>query len=237
MRIDVLPVFGKMISSHISSSTVIVVDVLRSTSCIVMAVKNGAGRVIPAVDPGEAAMLAGRLGAKECVLAGERGGIKLPDFDLGNSPAEYSEANVGGKTLIISTTNGTASIHGSSAAKNVLVGAMINRKAVAQRALELGDDIFIVCSGTDGAISTDDLIAAGSIVEAVCASYPGAAEITDIAKVCAMLYKDWREARVDLSTIYHCARLIRLGFGDDVRFCFQEDITDVVPVYENGVIH
>ena len=86
MRIDVVPVYGKMISSHISGSTVIVVDVLRSTSCITMAVKNGAERVIPAVDPGEAASIAGRLGIRDCVLAGERGGIKLPDFNLGNSP-------------------------------------------------------------------------------------------------------------------------------------------------------
>ena len=96
MRIDVVPVYGKMISSHISGSTVIVVDVLRSTSCITMAVKNGAERVIPAVDPGEAASIAGRLGIRDCVLAGERGGIKLPDFNLGNSPAEYSAENVQG---------------------------------------------------------------------------------------------------------------------------------------------
>ena len=88
MRIDVVPVYGKMISSHISNSTVIVVDVLRSTTCITMAVKNGAERVIPAVDPGEAASIAGRLGIRDCVLAGERGGIKLPDFNLGNSPAK-----------------------------------------------------------------------------------------------------------------------------------------------------
>ena len=65
MRIDVVPVYGKIISSHISNSTVIVVDVLRSTTCITMAVKNGAERVIPAVDPGEAASIAGRLGIRD----------------------------------------------------------------------------------------------------------------------------------------------------------------------------
>ena len=168
MKIDIVPVYGKLLSSHISCSTVIVVDVLRSTSCITMAVKNGAERVIPAVDPGEAASIAGRLGLKDCVLAGERGGIKLPDFNLGNSPAEYSKENVQGKTVVISTSNGTAAIHGSSAAKDVLIGAMINRTAVARRALELGNDILIVCAGTDGAISADDLIAAGAIADAVC---------------------------------------------------------------------
>lgn len=236
MRIDIVPVYGKMISSHISGSTVIVVDVLRSTSCITMAVKNGAERVIPAVDPGEAASIAGRLGIRDCVLAGERGGIKLPDFNLGNSPAEYSAENVQGKTVVISTSNGTAAIHGSSAAKDVLIGAMINRTAVAKRALALGDDILIVCAGTDGAISADDLIAAGAIADAVCRHAAGPVEATDITKVCCMLYADWQEGRADLSATFHYARLVRLGFTDDVRFCFTPDVTDVVPVYENGNI-
>lgn len=236
MRIDVVPVFGKMISSHISGSTVIVVDVLRSTTCITMAVKNGAERIIPAVDPGEAASIAWRLGIRDCVLAGERGGIKLPDFNLGNSPAEYSSENVQGKTVVISTSNGTEAIHGSAAAKDVLIGAMINRTAVAQRALALGNDILIVCAGTDGAISADDLIAAGAIADAVCRSAMGTVEATDIVKVCCMLYADWQEGRADLSATHHYSRLVRLGFTEDVRFCFTPDVTDVVPVYENGII-
>lgn len=236
MRIDVIPVFGKMISSHISGSTVIVVDVLRSTSCITMAVENGAERVIPAVDPGEAASIASRLGLRDCVLAGERGGIKLPGFNLGNSPAEYSRKNVQDKTVVISTSNGTAAIHGSSAAKEVLIGAMINRTAVAKKAIALGNDILIVCAGTDGAISADDLIAAGSIADAVSRLAPGDVSATDIAKVCCMLYADWREGRADLAHTTHYARLVRLGFGEDVRFCFTEDLSDTVPVYKDGII-
>lgn len=237
MRIDIIPVFGKMISSHISNSTVIVVDVLRCTTSITVAVQNGAERVVPATDPGEAASLAGKLGARDCVLAGERGGIRLQDFDLGNSPEEYSPENVQGKTVIISTSNGTAAIHGSSAAKDVLIGAMINRTAVAKRALSLGSDILIICAGTEGGISADDLIAAGAIADAVCRNATTPIAATDIVKVCCMLYADWVEGRADLSATYHYARLIELGFEADVRFCFTEDTTDVVPVYENGIIH
>ena len=77
MKIDVIPVYGKVLSNHISSCTVIVVDVLRSTSCIITAVGNGATKVVPAIDPGEAAMLASRLGAQDVVLAGEREAVKL----------------------------------------------------------------------------------------------------------------------------------------------------------------
>ena len=140
------------------------------------------------------------------------------------------------KSVVISTSNGTAAIHGSSAAKDVLIGAMINRTAVARRALALGNDILIVCAGTDGAISADDLIAAGAIADAVCREATVAVEATDIVKVCCMLYVDWAEGRADLSATFHYARLVRLGFTEDVRFCFTPDVTDVVPVYENGII-
>ena len=152
MKIDVIPVYGKVLSNHISSCTVIVVDVLRSTSCIITAVGNGATKVVPAIDPGEAAMLASRLGAQDVVLAGEREAVKLPDFDLGNSPYEFTKEAVCDRSVIISTTNGTAAIHGMSAAKEVLIGGMINRTAVAKKAVELGNDIIIVCAGTYGQI-------------------------------------------------------------------------------------
>ena len=197
---------------------------------------NGANRVVPAIDPGEAAMLAGRLGHADVVLAGERDAVKLPDFDIGNSPSEYSANTVKDRSVIISTTNGTAAIHGMSAAKDVLIGGMINRSAVAKRAVELGNDIIIVCAGTYGQISADDLLAAGSIAEAINRLSPSGIDASDITMVCCMLYADWKQGRADLSVTKHCARLISLGFEEDIRYCFSEDITDVVPVYENGVI-
>lgn len=236
MKIDVIPVYGKVLSNHISSCTVIVVDVLRSTSCIITAVGNGATKVVPAIDPGEAAMLASRLGAQNVVLAGEREAVKLPDFDLGNSPYEFTKEAVCDRSVIISTTNGTAAIHGMSAAKEVLIGGMINRTAVAKKAVELGNDIIIVCAGTYGQISADDLLAAGSIAEAIHRMAREPMEATDITMVCCMLYADWKQGRADLSVTKHCARLISLGFEEDIKYCFSEDITEVVPVYENGVI-
>jgi 2-phosphosulfolactate phosphatase len=236
MKIDVIPVFGKVLSSHVSSCTAIVVDVLRSTSCIITAVGNGANKIVPATDPGEAAMLASILGIKETVLAGERDAIKLPDFDIGNSPYEYTKEVVKDRNVVISTSNGTAAIHGMSAAKDVLIGGMINRTAVAKKAVELGNDIIIVCSGTAGQISADDLLCAGSIAEAINRLSREPIEATDITMVCCMLYADWKQGRADLSVTKHCARLIKLGFEQDIKYCFSEDTTDIVPVYENGII-
>lgn len=236
MKIDTFPLYSRISPSQLSNSTVIVVDVLRSSSCIITAVKNGALRIVPASDPGEAVALALKLGIHDCVLAGERGGLRLPDFALGNSPAEFSPQNVKDKQVIISTSNGTEAINSVRSAKTVLIGGMINRTAVAKRALEIGDNVLIVCAGTQGRISADDLCAAGSIAEAMNMTSETPLEATDFTMVCCMLYADWREGRADLTVTQHYSTLIRLGFENDVKYCFTQDITDVVPVYDGGVI-
>jgi hypothetical protein len=90
LKIDTIPLYSKIPVNQLSGCTVIVVDVLRASSSIITAVMNGAQKIVPASDPGEAAALALRLGVRDCVLAGERGGLRLPDFSLGNSPAEFT---------------------------------------------------------------------------------------------------------------------------------------------------
>ncbi len=236
MKIDTLPLYTKLPASQLSNCTVIVVDVLRASSSIITAIMNGASRIVPATDPGEAAAFAISLGAKDCVLAGERGGLRLPGFALGNSPAEFTAEAVREKQVIMSTTNGTEAINSVKAAKTVLIGGMINRTAVAKRALEIGDDVLIVCAGEEGRISADDLCAAGAIARAMNVASASPLAATDFTLVCCMLYIDWIEGRVDLSVTEHFARLIGLGFADDVKYCFTRDITSVVPEYSAGVI-
>ena len=108
MHIQTIAQFKKRSSNFLLDHTVIVVDVLRATSCIIWACQNGANRVIPVNDAGEGAALASRLG--DGLMAGERGGIKLPGFDLGNSPLEFTVEAVRDKNVIINTTNGTGAI-------------------------------------------------------------------------------------------------------------------------------
>lgn len=236
MRIDTIPQYNKVLSSHLSNCTVIVVDVLRASTSIIWAVKNGAQQVIPTADAGEAAAMVNKLDLHDCVLAGERGGEKLMGFDMGNSPEEFNQKTVMGKTVVINTTNGTAAIHGVSSAKNVLIGAIINRTAVAKKALELGDDVIIVCAGTDGMVSADDICAAGAIADAILKHAAMPCTPTDFTIVCATLYQDWLDGRIDMSKTRHYARLIELGFKADAEFCFKQDMTDVVPKYAHGII-
>ncbi len=236
MRIDVYPKFSKLIDSRVSGRTVIVIDVLRSSTSIIWAVKNGAGKIIPATDAGEAATILSKLDSPDVVLAGEIGGVKHPDFHIGNSPSEFSPEVVANKTIVISTSNGTKVINGAKGAKSVLIGGMINMSAVAKRVAKSNDDVLIICAGTDDEISADDLCAAGAIIDAIHKTYDGKIEQSDMAFVCQSLYKSWDKGNLDLSKTTHWSRLVELGFQDDIKFCFSKDVTDVVPEYINGVI-
>lgn len=235
MRIQTFAQYNKRrFGSHFMGQTVIVVDVLRATSCIIWACRNGANRVIPVSDAGEGSGIAARLGG--CIMAGERDGIKLPGFDLGNSPKEFVPNVVKDKNIVINTTNGTGAIKSAEGASNVLIGAMLNHDAVARKAAELGLDVTILCAGTEGEFSADDICAAGAIATSLC-KYADVTEECDLTWAAKVLYSEWRDGRADLSKTHHYRRLQELGFDEDVDFCLQENVTAVVPVYVNGFVH
>jgi len=232
MKIKTIGSFAKLSSRELAEHTVISVDLLRSGTSIIWALHNGAGKVIPTSDPGEAALIASRLG--DCVLSGERGGIIIPGFTLGNSPEEFSADVVSGKNIVISTTNGTGAICAMESASALLVGAMINCDAVAKAALSIGKPVIIMCSGTEGEISADDLYAAGAIARSIAQYSDTPVEACDLTRVSVLVYESWRGG--GLEETLHYSRLEHLGFGADVKFCLKENITSVVPIYRNGVL-
>jgi len=234
LRIKTYGSYTKLSSSHLAGRTVISIDLLRSGTSMTWALVNGATKVIPTADAAEAVSIASRMGG--CVLGGERGGVKISGFDLGNSPFEYNKEAVSGKSVVVSTTNGTGAICGTEGAANVLLGCMLNCTAVARRAVELGNDVIIMCAGTDGDISADDLYAAGAIAETIIRLSDGDARACDMTLVACMVYKSWKNDQRELSVTHHCAKLIHLGFEKDVEFCLRRDITDIVPEYRNGVL-
>lgn len=236
MRIDVISQYAKVTDSQLASSTSIVVDLLRASTTIIYAINNGASQVIPAADPGEAVALSGRLGTSDCVLCGERGGLKLPGFELGNSPLEYTSKIVSGKTVILSTTNGTAAIHSVRSSATLFIGALVNCTAVAKAAIEKGNDVVIQCAGTDSQFSADDVVAAGAIVDTIQKNLSAAPVLNDLAICSRMLYEDYLAGRLDVAKTFHYGRLVELGFGQDIELCLQRDTIEVVPVYRNGVI-
>jgi 2-phosphosulfolactate phosphatase len=146
----------------------VVIDVLRASTTIITALAHGAARVRPVLTIEEARAEAAAAGM---MLGGERGGRRIDGFDFGNSPLEYGRSRVDGRSIVITTTNGTAALHACAGAAEVLIGAIVNRSAVAAAAHALaikhgGCDVHLVCAGTDGAVTEEDLLAAGAILDA-----------------------------------------------------------------------
>ena len=161
--------FLRMPPAATAGGIAIVIDVLRASTTIITALASGAEVVVPCRSIEEArAAAAHHPGA---LLGGERGGVRIPGFDLGNSPLEYTPDRVAGRPVVITTTNGTAALAACQAARDVLVGAIVNCRSVAAVARRLADTagapaVHLVCAGTDGEITAEDVLAAGAILAA-----------------------------------------------------------------------
>lgn len=218
------------------NKTVIVIDLLRSTTSILEALVNGANQVIPAQDVEEARMFSANWNRKEGILAGERGGLKISGYDVGNSPMEFSREKIKGKNVIICTTNGTSAILDAKTADKIYLGSLRNKTAVARAALNAKNDIILLCAGTMGECSADDVICAGGILGAMEKISDQPLEYNDFSLVCRIMYDAWKNGEMNLSDIKHYTTLSGLGFDEDLIYCFEEDKTDRVPVYRFGAV-
>lgn len=209
-------------------SVVVVTDVFRATTTISTAFANGCSDITPVATEAEA------LAYKEkgWLTGAEHLTERCAFADFGNSPAEYSEAKVGGKSLVMKTTNGTVAIKGTADCHRLLVGAFVNVGAVARRCRELGRDVLIVCSGSEGRICLEDSLFAGALA-AQLVEGGGFAASSDSARMAVAL---WNQAKSDLSGFLkpseHARRLTDHGFGADVDYCLQMSVLDIVPELE-----
>jgi 2-phosphosulfolactate phosphatase len=149
---------------EMAGGTVVVIDVLRSTTTIVHALNAGAKEVIACREVADALALAGQFPADQVVLGGERDGVRIDGFQLGNSPEEYTWDQVGGKTVLLTTTNGTRAMSHAGQADEIFIAALVNASAVVRR-LHGREHVHILCAGTDGKISEDDVLLAGLLVD------------------------------------------------------------------------
>ena len=212
-----------------------VVDVLRATTTVVAACAAGCRQVIPVADPASALARARAFGA-EALVAGERNGEPIPGFDLGNSPLEYTAERVRGRTLILTTTNGTAAMLAAGAADAGAVAALTNVEAVARWALAQGRDFTILCSGEKGGFSLEDAVCAGLLVEGLAEA--GAALDTSDAAVAARRVGEHYRSRLGrlLEDAAWARNLDRAGRRADIHVCLALSTSDEVPVFEAGAI-
>jgi 2-phosphosulfolactate phosphatase len=200
----------------------VVVDVLRASSTIAQALASGWPRVLCAPGIEEARAVRDQLGAG--LLGGERNAGRIEGFDVGASPREFVEG--GDVPLIFSTTNGTRAILTAAAScDRVVLGSLLNLDAVGGSARESGEDVVIVCAGFQGAFAFDDAYCAGRIVQLV------DGERSDAAKAAELIARAYPDAYEGLTQRTYGPS----GLEEDIRFCAQENVLDVVPRFARMV--
>ncbi|HBX22737.1 MAG TPA: 2-phosphosulfolactate phosphatase [Desulfotomaculum sp.] len=235
MNIKLFPVASAVSADALSGATAIVFDVLRATSTIVTALSSGYRRVYPVVNVNEAMQMARERGF---CLAGERGGQKIAGFPLGNSPLEFSTGPVAGADiLVLTTSNGTAAIRSAAAAEKVLTGSIINARAVARAAIYEGRNIVLVCAGSGGLYSLDDILGAGFVLMEIVAAADTAPAMDDqaLAALClARYYK--QDPLAGLMDSNHGKKLLGLGLKNDLYWCARLNLYDTAPIFQGNYI-
>jgi 2-phosphosulfolactate phosphatase len=216
-------------SIDLSETTAVVFDVLRATSTMITGLEHGVERFFP-VETVEAAR-ALKIRDPNLLLAGERGGLSLEGFDLGNSPAEFKE--IRGNRVVLTTTNGTVALHRVRRAKRVYVGALLNLDSLAEVLEREGaNGVLMVCSGTGEDFALEDAVAAGGLVDRLSHN-----SLSDAAVLVKSLY---REASSDLLSYLRQSRngrsLAGLGKAKDVEECARLSVTQTVGVMQDDAV-
>ena len=239
MKIQVVPTAQQAQDIDCNGKIAIVIDVLRATSVITTALDNGAQEVIPVRTVEEAQSLYATSDASKTLRGGERKALKIEGFDLSNSPLEYKKKVVEGKTIIITTTNGTNAINNVKGADEVVLACFRNVTAVADHLVGLSHrgsrDIVIVCAGTEGRFSLDDGLCAGMLIELLKQQIE--VETDDLGLLVTQYYQQNKTNLLGaLSGCFHLKRLFTLGFYGDIRFCLETNCVTTVPVVQNDKI-
>lgn len=224
MRVHVALSPSEFAGAPVSGRAVVAIDVLRATSAAVAACDAGCALIVPV--PDEAAALARRDGGG-ALLAGERGGHPIPGFDLGNSPDEFVRERVEGRTVILTTTNGTAAMMRAAQGAAAALAALTNVTAAAAWARGQGRDVTVLCAGDNGAFSLEDGVCAGLLVTAL-----DPAELGGGASTAVALGRHYVGRLGQLATDSLWARRLSHQARDaDLAACLRQDVSGAVPVY------
>lgn len=206
----------------------VVIDVLRATTTIIHALAAGCSNVRPCLEIDEAKELAGAMRVGDVLLGGERGGESLPGFDLGNSPSEFIPELCKGKTLVMTTTNGTKAILRAMEAQRLMLAAFVNFSAVCEQIREEKRPVHIICSGSDGSITLEDTLLAGAFVEFLCDEED--IQLNDSARLAWDSFENHGEMLQEAIELSQGgAILTQLGYHDDIRIAAQIDKFTLVP--------
>jgi 2-phosphosulfolactate phosphatase len=226
--------------SDLAGSVVVVIDLLRATSTICQAVASGASEVVPFLEVDDALTAAEKAGRSGVVLGGERKGGRIPGFDLGNSPCEYTPAIVAGRRVFFTTTNGTRALHHARLARRVVVGALLNLSAVVA-SIQDEPRVDILCAGTGGHPTREDILAAGAMASGLAELSNDACDFNEAALTAR---REWELAvesaksfgrplndhvAIELRNTQGGQNLLGIGLDRDLVDCSQIDQLNVIP--------
>lgn len=224
MKVDVVPLPQLLQPHHLKGRAVVVFDVLRATTSMATALAAGASEVRAFGTLDAAKEAAQKSGNPNRLLCGEQNCVRPDGFDLGNSPLEFIADRVKGKSIFMCTTNGTRALLAARGATRCFAAALINRSATARVLRQIGLDVTLLCSGTNGEIAAEDLVGAGAVTDAL-----GQVARTESAEQYLKLFREYKS---DLPARFRGVsggiNIIRAGLEPDIDFAARLDVFDVV---------
>ncbi len=233
MKLDVAFSAAELELFDMTDATVVVVDLLRATSTIVEALANGALAIYPTGSTEEAMKLAVSLGRDDTLLCGERKGLKIEGYELGNSPREFTAEGVEARRLVMNTTNGTRTFLAAEDARRVLAGSAMNLSRVVS-AVDGSEHVIIACAGREGAFALEDALCAGMIIRRL--SESDRLEMNDASRAALAMAERFRLDEAWLAGTAAGRALTAIDLGADLALCAQIDRHEVLPEMKERVI-
>ncbi len=217
----------------VSSSIVVIIDVLRATSTIATALYNGAKCIIPVDSVAECIRIGKNI---EGITAGERDGRVAEGLTYGNSPFEYPESFIKGKTLVLTTTNGTKLLHMAldKNAKGIITGSFPNLSAVCDYLLAQNKNVILGCAAWKDRVNLEDTLFAGAVISRIKNNFSINCDSSHMAETLYEKAKKDLFAFMKKNNASHYHRLMGYNLEKDIRYCLTADSANILPVYEDG---
>jgi 2-phosphosulfolactate phosphatase len=217
---------------ELENAVVVIIDVFRATSTIAAVLSNGAKCIIPVDTVAKAIDISKQLGA---IAAGERDGQIAPGLQHGNSPLEYKKDFIQGKTLVLTTTNGTKLLQMAldNNATTIVTGSFPNLSAVANFLLAQNKNVVLACAGWKDRFNIEDTLFAGAVIDKVKNNFT---IHCDSSLTANLIYDSYKNNIMDFAPQFtHYHRLVkRFGLIEDIQFCLTPDVANVLPIYNDG---
>jgi len=236
MKINVVLSPTNVDELHFSGKVTVVVDVLRATTSIITALINGAKEIVPVSSVEFAMKASSNMFGGQTLICGERNAKKIDGFNLGNSPLEFTNDVIGGKSLVFFTTNGTKAIVKAKYSDEVIIASFLNLSAVAKYLVELNRPFEILCAGKNNSFCLEDTVFAGKLISEISTLLPDV-ELTDSGLASVSIAKSFgKNLKKMFAQSEHGKFLIENGFEEDLKYCAKLNFTDDIPVFASNVI-